>query len=150
MSPKAKGPPAKLPPKAARDRLLKADGPLLVQGLTEQGFEVHTRQSGRRIDAYNPVTREYICGFTWVPGTATQPGRWTFDCTLLDVFSGQDLKMVTQELRRITDTRQHLIQAWVEYQESQSDKRWSNYLSHLALMFITRAPKPPEEVPTNG
>jgi hypothetical protein len=112
--------------------------------LTELGFEVHTRK-GTRIDAYNPATREYICGFTWVSGTATHPGRWTFDCTLLDVFSGQDLKVALNELKRVTSIRPHLIKAWTEYQESKSDKRWSNYLSNLALMFITRAPRPPEE-----
>ena len=126
-------------PTDPRQRMLRGDEPLLIQLLKDQGFEVHTR-NGNRIDAYQKGTKEVVCGLTWHKGTATVPGRWTFDISLGDANSWWDVKMLLQELKRVHPMRRTLRDAWAEYLESKSDKRWSHYLSHLALLFLPRSP----------
>lgn len=130
-------PPAS-PPANPRYRLQKGDMAFMVKSLSDRGFEVHTRK-GIRIDAYDPVTREYLCGFSWHKGSAECPGRWTFDCTVSDVFSLKDLKIVLGELTRIQPLRKSAQTAWNQFLETKSEKRWSHYLGIVAAMFVSRA-----------
>lgn len=111
----------------------------MVKSLSDRGYKVHVRK-GERIDAYDPATNEFICGFTWNKGTATSPGRWTFDFTMADVFSLKDLKIVITEAGRVTRLRKHALTAWDQFMETKSDKRWSSYLGIVAALFAGRTP----------
>jgi len=113
----------------------------MVKSLSDRGYKVHVRK-GERIDAYDPVTNEFLCGFTWNKGTATTPGRWTFDFTMADVFSLKDLKTVITEAQRVTSLRKHAQTAWEQFMETKSDKRWSQYLGIVAALFAGRTPDP--------
>jgi len=109
----------------------------LVKSLESRGYKVHVRK-GERIDAYDPVTNEFICGFTWNKGTSAAPGRWTFDFTMADVFSLRDLKTVLTEAGRVTRLRKHALSAWDQFLETKSDKRWASYLGIVAALFAGR------------
>ena len=111
----------------------------MVKSLSDRGYKVHIRK-GERIDAYDPVTNEYLCGFTWNKGTADSPGRWTFDFTMADVFSLKDLQTVIKEASRVTLLRKHAQVAWSQFLETKSDKRWTQYLGIVAALFVNRTP----------
>jgi len=109
----------------------------MVKSLSDRGYKVHVRK-GERIDAYDPKTNEFVCGFTWNKGTAEAPGRWTFDFTMSDVFSLKDLKTVLIEAGRVTSLRKHARTAWEQFMDTKSDKRWASYLGIVAALFAGR------------
>lgn len=129
-----------------RQRLSKGASALFVRLLEQRGFIVRT-QKGPQVQAFDPDTNEYICGFTWKKGTKDIPGHWAFNISMADIHVQQDLQAALGEVRRVAQRRQAVRQAWDAYQDSRSDKRWTNYLSHLALMYAIRAPVQDKEDP---
>lgn len=129
-------------PTDPQQRILKGDAALLIQLLKDQGLVVHHHRldgGGARINAYRAGDPpEYVCGFSWNKGTATDPARWTFDLTLGDVHSWQDLKLLLREFKRVNTQRGYTRRSWLHFMNSKSAKRWSDYLSHLALLFLIR------------
>lgn len=134
------------PSPAPRQRLSKGDEPLLVRLLEQRGFHVRT-QRGSKVQAFDPHTNEYICGFTWRKGILGNPGCWSFDISMADIHVQHDLQVVLGEISRVTRRRADTRKAWADYSESRSAKRWTHYLSHLALLFAIRAPVQDKENP---
>lgn len=123
----------------------------LAHALRERGFKIRPRR-GSAIDAYDPTTNEYVCGFLWVAATQTVPGHWTFNVNLSDVFALKDIKTALIEVTRLMGLRQKARDAWAAFNESKSDKRWSQYLSIVAALFVPRATSqdiPPQKEDSN-
>ena len=133
------------PPANPRYRLLKGDLGFLSKSLQDRGYTVHVRR-GRRIDAYDPQTKEFVCGFTWHQGTGEEPGRWSFDLALADVHSLRDLKAALIEVHRVVGLRTQARTAWAEFLATKSDKRWANYLGIVAAIFrpVPTVPESPD------
>jgi hypothetical protein len=128
-----------LPMENPQRRVIREDIVLLIRLLEDQGLQVHSKQ-GSRVLAYDPQTKEYICGFIWRKGTPESPGRWVFDLAIADVFAFQDLQSILGELQRIQGLRPHAQKAWNEFQASKSNKRWATYLGVLVAFFTARRP----------
>lgn len=141
--------PATLPPADPKYKVQKADAAFLVQSLEGRGYVVHTKRDVR-IDAYNPTTKEHVCGFSWHKASRGLPGRWTFDITMADVFCLKDLKATLGELSRIDRLRPQAQAAWGEFVETKSEKRWGEYMSIMAALFLARPGPPAPGDPNNG
>jgi len=127
-------------PTNPRYRLQKGDAALLVKSLKDRGLKVHTRK-GTRIDAYNPQSHEYVCGFTWHKRRQCPsiPGRWSFDFTVANIFSMHDLKIALKELGRVSTLMTLAQNSWAEFMDTKSDKRWEHYLGIMAALFVPKA-----------
>jgi|SaaInlV_200m_DNA_4_1039719.scaffolds.fasta_scaffold05749_3 hypothetical protein len=145
-------------PHPGRKRLQKSDLGIIAQALEFRGYTV--RRADDRIEAWDPLTDRYVCGFYWRPATKAKaatlpfeagdgfpahpgtpaqpavPGGWRFDIAFSDCFSLKDLKTAMREANRVRRLVPECRTAWAAFSGSKSEKRWVEYRSHVAALFM--------------
>jgi len=141
-----------------RRRLQKSDLPIIAQALEVRGYSI--RRGDDRVEAWCPDTDRYVCGFYWrpaekakpaiesyaegdgfpahagKPAQTAQPGGWRFDLAISDCFSLKDLKTAMNEANRVRRIVPECRTAWAAFSGSKSEKRWVEYRSHVAALFM--------------
>ena len=116
-------------------RIKKSDKGLLVQTLRNLGFKVLTR-SGPRVEAYREGCQYPVCSLVWMKGTPEEPGRWSLNLALSEVYTWQDFTLATQEVARVTHHRMAAQNAWIAFLKTKSHKRWVDYARQVTNLFL--------------
>ena len=124
---------------AGRKRLGRADAGLIADALRAQGYEV--RQTTGQVEARDPTSSRYICGFYWRPAAKDPlgdaiPACWRFDVPISDCFSLKDLKSCIREASRVQRIIGRAMDAWKAFVASRSDRRWMEYRGIVAALFL--------------
>ena len=121
-----------------RKRLKKGDAVAMREKLEAAGFDVCT--TARRVEVFDPSTSRYLGGFYWIQGQGGRPGGWRFDVALMETFSVRDFHNAVNELKRIQRLVPRAWDAWRSYSRNKSGKRWLDYRSIVAMLFLRQDP----------
>lgn len=118
---------------------------MIAQALEHRGFKVY--KTLKRVEGRCKDTGLYICGFYWrsaVKETDNHPAMqasWRFDLAMADCFSLRDLKSAMVEARRVRKLLPRCRVAWKAFTSSRSDRRWTDYRSFVATLFLRQDPE---------
>ena len=124
-----------------RKRLQKQDMEVLADKLRNLGLDV------RRIDGFSLLITDgstYIGRFNWCPAQPPEwgspyIGHWELSITH-DIHCLADVEAGLRELNRVRLWRRKLREAWTSFSRSRSEKRWQEYRSYVAAIYLKMFP----------
>lgn len=125
-----------------RKRIQASQKKELAQQLEALGFLV--RLKTKAIHIYNQHTSQWVACLRYLPKNQFREAGWQLEIVSMDVRTEKDLETALQEIKRTQQARQDSEEAWNQYNQSKSNKRWQTYRGTL-IANILRLNRPIRE-----